>query len=275
MKHFLPLFSLLFLLQITAVAQPKHMLSLRYNALNYITPQSADHRFEEAYTKTNGYGLEVEYGFRVAPKTYLTFPLKVGKGKVAENSHGDGTDRIIGNLDLLLHYNFLKYTYFLNPSLHFGVGTGWYPEIPDLDLNLPMGLGLDFRLSKRVHLTAQTQYRLAGGKRAGWQHAIGLTQYLGKDKTEDRDGDGVPDLTDACPDLPGVASLMGCPDRDQDGVTDAEDRCPDVAGTMALMGCPDRDNDGVSDLDDACPDVAGTMAMHGCPDTDNDGITDA
>ncbi|MEO6037848.1 MAG: OmpA family protein [Saprospiraceae bacterium] len=266
---------MLVFLQTATFAQPQHSLSLRYNALNYVTPRIADHEFFDAYSKTDGYGLEVEYGCRIAPKTYLAFPLKVGKGRIAENSRGAGSDKIIANLDLLLHYNFLKHNVFLNPSFHFGIGAGWYPEIPDVDVNLPMGLGLDFRLSKRVHLTAQTQYRFAGGKRTGWQHAIGFTQYLGPDKTADRDKDGVPDLTDRCPDVPGLENLLGCPDRDSDGVTDMDDHCPDVAGSMAMMGCPDRDSDGITDLEDSCPDVAGMAAMKGCPDTDSDGITDA
>jgi len=282
MKHLLPvlcLFCCLVLSQQSALAQPKHRLSLRYNALNYVTPRLADQNLGNAYTDTDGFGLEAEYACRIAPKTFLAFPLKVGKGRVAENSRGAGEDKIIGNVDMLLHYNFLKHNVFLNPSMHFGIGAGWFPEEDvakdALDVNLPMGLGLNFRLNKRVHLTAQTQYRLAGSSRSGWQHAIGLTQYLGKDKTEDKDKDGVPDLTDRCPDVPGLVAMMGCPDRDNDGVTDASDKCPDVAGLMTMMGCPDRDSDGITDAEDTCPDVAGLAAFKGCPDTDSDGITDA
>jgi OOP family OmpA-OmpF porin len=95
----------------------------------------------------------------------------------------------------------------------------------------------------------------------------------------DRDGDGILDADDACPDLPGVESedpdKHGCPsDRDGDGVIDAEDACPDVPGVRsqdrAKNGCPgDRDGDGIVDPDDACPDVAGPAnqdrSKHGCP----------
>src|SRR5215472_3462873 len=47
----------------------------------------------------------------------------------------------------------------------------------------------------------------------------------------DRDGDGIPDTVDRCPDEPedydGFQDDDGCPDRDNDndGVPDAEDRC--------------------------------------------------
>ena len=80
----------------------------------------------------------------------------------------------------------------------------------------------------------------------------------------------------------------GCPDKDGDGIADAEDECPDVAGlakykscrslilmamesmmklTSALhlkgvaryQGCPipDSDNDGLNDEDDKCPNRPG------------------
>src|SRR5438132_504941 len=49
----------------------------------------------------------------------------------------------------------------------------------------------------------------------------------------DSDGDGVPDVEDFCPEVPGPASNHGCPlsgDRDRDGITDDIDRCPDQPG---------------------------------------------
>lgn len=55
----------------------------------------------------------------------------------------------------------------------------------------------------------------------------------------DRDGDGVPDERDTCPDKRGVAAKQGCPDTDVDGdgVMDLADECPKVAGTAELKGC--------------------------------------
>jgi len=109
----------------------------------------------------------------------------------------------------------------------------------------------------------------------------------------DRDGDGVPDAEDACPDIaaPRAANPAkpGCPappDRDADGIPDDVDACPDVAGVASTdpsrNGCPmDRDNDGIPDTKDACPDQAGPPsadpAKNGCPlpkDSDGDGIPD-
>ncbi|HEX7624398.1 MAG TPA: OmpA family protein [Anaeromyxobacteraceae bacterium] len=54
----------------------------------------------------------------------------------------------------------------------------------------------------------------------------------------DRDGDGIPDDQDRCPDQPGPAELEGCPDRDGDGIPDIDDKCPDQPGLPEHDGCP-------------------------------------
>jgi len=73
----------------------------------------------------------------------------------------------------------------------------------------------------------------------------------------DRDGDGIPDSADRCPDEPedydGFQDDDGCPDldNDNDGVPDAQDRCPNTPGPASNAGCPvlepslDSDGDGV------------------------------
>jgi hypothetical protein len=96
----------------------------------------------------------------------------------------------------------------------------------------------------------------------------------------DRDGDGVPDESDLCPDQAGFGTSGGCPDRDGDGVPDVEDACPDEVGVAGAQGCPaesdgDRDGDGTLDESDACPDEPGPATADGCPDADGDGIADA
>ncbi len=65
----------------------------------------------------------------------------------------------------------------------------------------------------------------------------------------DRDGDGINDKDDACPDTPedmdGFQDDDGCPeiDNDQDGILDSEDNCPDEPenhnGYQDGDGCPD------------------------------------
>ena len=101
------------------------------------------------------------------------------------------------------------------------------------------------------------------------------------EEVSDRDGDGIRDEEDQCPDEAGPSSTNGCPDRDGDGIRDADDACPDEYGFPENDGCPneptaeDRDGDGIVDDDDACPDEPGPVNTDGCPDADGDGVPDA
>ncbi|OGQ91143.1 MAG: hypothetical protein A2289_01070 [Deltaproteobacteria bacterium RIFOXYA12_FULL_58_15] len=107
----------------------------------------------------------------------------------------------------------------------------------------------------------------------------------------DRDGDGIGDTIDQCPDEPEDVDTFedenGCPDPDNDGdtVLDVDDKCPMVAGDPTSHGCPieDRDGDGIADAADKCPDIPedldGNEDQDGCPeeenlDSDGDGILD-
>jgi outer membrane protein OmpA-like peptidoglycan-associated protein len=112
-------------------------------------------------------------------------------------------------------------------------------------------------------------------------------------KPGDRDGDGLTDDVDKCPDEPedkdGFQDEDGCPDPDNDfdGIPDKDDKCPlepeDKDGFQDEDGCPDPDNDGdgLSDKVDQCPnepeDKDGFEDDDGCPDPDNDkdGVLDA
>ncbi|MFO0686598.1 MAG: OmpA family protein [Sandaracinus sp.] len=103
----------------------------------------------------------------------------------------------------------------------------------------------------------------------------------------DRDGDGILDPDDHCPDQPedrdGYQDEDGCPetqDSDGDGLDDDHDLCPaeaeDMDGFQDSDGCPELDNDvdGIIDGGDHCPgepeDMDGFQDADGCPDRDND-----
>jgi hypothetical protein len=120
--------------------------------------------------------------------------------------------------------------------------------------------------------TATTSSVVAGGR---------ITRGV---RGNDRDGDGLVDEIDRCPDEPGngqdETADDGCPeverpppsgaDTDGDGIRDDADLCPndpeDKDGFEDSDGCPDLDNDrdGVPDAVDACPNVAATTPT-GCP----------
>lgn len=161
-------------------------------------------------------------------------------------------------------------------------GPGWRN-----DFGLLFGGGLHFDIGRNWMLGLEGGARttfgdyLDGVSQSGnpdqfdwyWLGNINLGYRLGK---HDRDGDGVADRVDKCPDLPGRGRSHGCPDADNDGIADQDDECPHRAGIAALAGCPlkDADNDSVPDVDDLCPKVPGKVKFHGCPDTDNDGVED-
>lgn len=57
-------------------------------------------------------------------------------------------------------------------------------------------------------------------------------------------------------------------DRDGDGVSDNADRCPDEGGPAQNFGCPfvDSDGDGTTDENDLCPSRGGPAWNNGCPE---------
>jgi OmpA-OmpF porin, OOP family len=179
----------------------------------------------------------------------------------------------------------------ISPFLTAGIGGGLYQA--EIGAYLPAGAGVQLNFSSNTYVMLQAQYRFSLTKNVlkdNLFYSLGIAQSVGgkpePKKVEapavpviaDRDGDGVVDADDKCPDAAGTAALQGCPDKDGDGITDADDKCPDVAGLAKYQGCPipDGDGDGVNDEDDKCPTVKGMARYQGCPipDTDSDGVND-
>jgi outer membrane protein OmpA-like peptidoglycan-associated protein len=209
----------------------------------------------------------------------------------------------------------------INPYIGFGAGLlhwnlrdvssedNWlpYPESgisksgAQKDVDCLGMLGAEWFLSDRVALNGAIRFHAlmdqdldnigtGDANNAMAEVRLGLTLLLGGNR--DKDGDGIPDAQDACPDaaedIDGFQDGDGCPDldNDADGVPDSLDACPNVAedkdGFKDSDGCPDLDNDGdgIPDAKDLCPNLAedrdGFQDEDGCPDLDNDkdGIPD-
>lgn len=111
------------------------------------------------------------------------------------------------------------------------------------------------------------------------EHDVRLFAAEPPDEPVDRDGDGVPDEEDNCPNTPNPdqedrdGDGRGDPcdgDVDGDGIWDAADACPEQPGVEEEDGCPsedtpDTDGDGVPDPEDACPHDVGPPDGDGCP----------
>ena len=164
-------------------------------------------------------------------------------------------------------------------------------------------LGLDWFVKENLAVNLGARYNLMSGNEVD---NVGMSTYWGPDYVDantglvqgflgltwwfgdsDKDGDGIENRLDACPEEPedfdGYQDSDGCPDLDNDGdrIPDDVDACPNSAedydGFEDEDGCPEPDNDGdgVIDAQDNCPeeaeDVDGYMDDDGCPDPDNDG----
>lgn len=267
---------MLFFVQQETFAQPLHAITVRTVWYNYDNPNPDWKDWGNIFSDAVPRGMEVAYNRRLDKHTWLVVPAKLGLlGKKDGTVRLRGRGEILANLDVLVQENLFKYGNLVNPTLHMGLGTTYNFDTKKGDFNIPAGIGLNFQVAENFCITVQSQYRFSMENRPGWQHGVGFTAFFGEPAPPDRDKDGVTDADDKCPDVFGLASLMGCPDRDNDGIADGDDKCPDVPGLAAMMGCPDADGDGITDAEDVCPDVAGLAAFRGCPDTDNDGITDA
>ena len=167
----------------------------------------------------------------------------------------------------------------------------------DTDWPLHVGGGLRFWITDAIAVRADGRYMRGPSEQAPYTLNAGYGEFsvgisfiprIGPSRPEpvkvdgDRDGDGIPDSIDKCPDQAEDKDMFqdddGCPDPDNDGdgIPDAVDKCPnepeDKDGFQDLDGCPDldNDNDGIPDAVDKCPNepetINGFQDDDGCPD---------
>lgn len=144
-------------------------------------------------------------------------------------------------------------------------------------LKTPLELMLGARTTFAKHWSAQLALGRGLGQAGYGREAFRIVLGLRYEHVAepDQDGDGIPDVNDACPEVPedkdGKEDADGCPeedpivDSDKDGIPDAVDGCPEAPGPGPLDGCPDKDGDQIPDNVDKCPEVMGTPELQGCP----------
>ena len=280
-----------------ASAVKGHLFGIHFNALDIKTPATLK---SSAGPRTFSKIQDMDFGFSFSYWRGLskTIDLSVKSGILfhdyAQDDRGtpSGEPNPIG-AEAEGSFNIRPYgdNSLIAPFLTAGVGGGYYTG--KWGAYAPAGLGVQVNLKSTTYFILQAQYRFTLTKdvlKDNIYYALGVAQNFKKKKVVvppppppppvvlDRDGDGVLDVDDRCPDVPGLAALKGCPDRDGDGIADIDDKCPDVPGIAKYQGCPipDTDGDGINDEMDKCPTVKGLARYQGCPipDTDGDGVND-
>ncbi len=259
-----------------------------------ISMKGNDHlRFEELYNPQGNFNIVPSVSYVSVAKNVggnFSFGLTGSFNKISKwVDHVPGTvnthtitnpgDLNYYGIDGAITYSFmnlLKSKWF-DPTLHLGGGYTFFGDASAGTVNGGWGLNLWFAKNVALTLGSTLKYGFDDKRVANSDvpthifHQAGLKFQFG---AKDKDGDGIIDKEDACPDVAGLAAFQGCPDTDGDGIQDSADACIDEPGTPEMNGCPDQDGDGVADKDDACIDVAGLPALQGCPDTDGDGVAD-
>ncbi|MFT3933433.1 MAG: OmpA family protein [Chitinophagaceae bacterium] len=217
--------------------------------------------------------------------SFLDYPIK--------DKASFGNDNLLLEGDAMVNAKLLSDKYWVTPYLSAGVGASKYKGYYGAIIPVGAGIQVNFYDEAFLFINAQHRFGITENTSNHLYYSVGVAGNIGNKKQpkvvppppppvieapKDRDGDGVVDSVDACPDVAGLAKFNGCPDTDADGIADKDDKCPTVPGLARYQGCPipDRDKDGVNDEEDKCPDQAGVARYQGCPvpDRDKDGVND-
>jgi OmpA-OmpF porin, OOP family len=272
------------------------LVGIHFNALDLTTPVTFK---TSATTRSFAKITDMDYGFSLSYWKGLTKTIDVSaRAGVLFHNYENIDQNLLSNnkqpigIELEPSLNFRPYgdDALIAPFLTAGIGGGYYAG--KFGAYFPAGVGVQLNLRSQTYVFVQSQYRFSLTKnivKENLFYSLGFAQSVKASAPKvvppppapivlDRDGDGVPDATDKCPDVAGLAALNGCPDKDGDGIADGDDKCPDVAGLAKYQGCPipDTDGDGVNDEEDKCPTEKGLARYQGCPipDGDGDGVND-
>jgi outer membrane protein OmpA-like peptidoglycan-associated protein len=184
-------------------------------------------------------GAEIAYSRFLNPSFNLQVPFRLASVNVPakDDKSFPSNGRIMGSLDARLVYKLANGYLFqeeaaISPYLLAGAGLNLYGRMKEkgLDVQIPVGAGINFRVAQGLNIQVQSEYRVSAlAKRNNWVHGLGL-QFL----LSNCCGGGK-----CCAAPAPMPVVENVPDQDADGVADAVDNCPLTPGTVANNGCPE------------------------------------
>jgi outer membrane protein OmpA-like peptidoglycan-associated protein len=195
-------------------------------------------------TKTNAIaGAEASSVFWFEPRIQLRFELRPDQRVQPFVVIGGGSPVTLSSSNQTFN-NSITGDGYLGGGVRFDTRKGFGLRFDARVAIVPSHPGIDFPLAAEVEVGVGIEFHVGSARRrTAAQLAMGTPPA-------DRDGDGIPDAQDACPDraedVDGYEDSDGCPDidNDLDRVLDIADKCPNVSETY----------NGVED-EDGCPDI--------------------
>ena len=277
MKKFLHqfIFSFYLLVSVFVFSQSEKyswQFSIGFNAIDtYPTAAVVQGALFEEFVNYDHWNI-APYPSQIAFTNYLgsvfSYGLRLSQNSITKYGNRTVDSDLFVDLDAIVKYD-LGVLFKINrfaPFLETGGGYAFFGDISAGYFNLDLGIEYALGKEKKTVLFVESLFRNTGETYGTkhFQHSAGIAFRFGTIK--DRDFDGIDDIKDLCPDIPGLEATKGCPDSDGDGIQDNEDNCPNTFGLEKFNGCPDSDGDGVIDSLDECPDSAGKSSNKGCPE---------
>lgn len=245
------------------------LLGADYGSLLWRTALGRTHQVDDAVLPSGHSGWNASlaaayrwHGWQLGPELW---------GSTAADGLSSAFARRTTNLEMLLALRYrwsdLLFSLGAGPGLAHGPGTPRYRAV--FAIAFAPGTQAATRDPAHASMPAESRGTAASGS-ASPSTAVDDSPKPSSELAgleSDRDGDGITDRNDACPERFGQAHQEprrhGCPrDTDQDGIDDNADACIDIKGVAsneaARHGCPaDSDEDGIPDAQDACPSTQG------------------
>ncbi len=159
----------------------------------------------------------------------LTYPVS--------NSESIGSSLVDVNAMFQFKSNgsFLPEDAFVAP--YISTGFGFNIASSNTGIYLPAALGVRFRITKTVSFQLESMYKQRlNSNFQHLQHSAGLVFAVSSPRRPVQKPEPKPVVNKST----SVVSTEGRADRDGDGIPDVEDACPDIKGLRLYMGCPNE-----------------------------------